>query len=116
MKNKYKILGIAIILLVLLSYVVYKRQVSPGKYDNFAKCLSENQAAMYGTEWCPHCKSQKALFEKSFKYVDYIDCDYDKDICLLNGVKGYPTWIIKNQSYPGTQSLEILSKLSNCTL
>ena len=42
--------------------------------------------------------------------------DKEKDICILNGVKGYPTWIIGNESYPGTQSLEILSRLTKCEL
>ena len=116
MKKKYKILAVVIILSVLLIYIAYKKQVSPGDYDDFAKCLTENNAAMYGTEWCTHCKDQKALFGKSFKYVTYIDCDRNKAICTSRGVKGYPTWIIGNESYPGTQQLYALSKLSKCDI
>ncbi len=115
-KKKHIILVIIIILAILLIYAGYKKQASPGEYDDFAKCLTENNATMYGTAWCSHCKAQKALFGKSFKYVTYIDCDRSKDICLLEGVSGYPTWIIGNQSYPGTQSLETLSELTKCEL
>lgn len=34
--------------------------------DDFAKCLTEKGAKMYGTSWCGHCKNQKALFGDSF--------------------------------------------------
>ena len=116
MKKKYKILAVIIILSVLLLYMTYKKQVSASNYDDFAKCLTENNATMYGTEWCTHCKAQKALFGKSFKYVSYIDCDRNKDICISMGVEGYPTWIIGNESYPGTQQIYTLSKLSKCEI
>jgi len=115
-KKRYIIFGVIIILSILLIYIGYKKQVSPGEYDDFTKCLTENNTTMYGTEWCPHCKSQKALFGKSFKYIEYIDCDRNKDICLQNDVTGYPTWIIGNQSYPGEQSFYTLSKLTKCEL
>ena len=84
------------------------------KIDMLAQCLTSNQIKMYGTEWCPHCKDQKELFGSSFKYVDYIDCDKQRETCLIAGIQGYPTWIINNQKYPGTQSLEKLKQLSNC--
>lgn len=115
-KKRYIILASLIILFALLIYVIYLKQASPGEYDNFAKCLTENNATMYGTEWCSHCKAQKALFGSSFEYVNYIDCDREKNLCIQNGVTGYPTWIIKNQSYTGAQSLETLSKLTKCEL
>ena len=88
---------------------------SPGKYDAFATCLFEKGATMYGTEWCSHCQNQKKTFGKSFKYVDYVDCDKDRDECLRNGVKGYPTWIINGEKYSGEQSLQRLASLTDCS-
>lgn len=89
----------------------------PGKYDTFANCLYEKGAVMYGTEWCSHCQSQKKMFgKKSFDYINYVDCDYDKNECLKNGVKGYPTWIIDGEQYRGEQPLARLASLTNCTL
>jgi len=88
----------------------------PGKYDTFAQCLNEKGATMYGTEWCSHCKNQKALFGNSFQYIDYVDCDKNKNECLRNGVKGYPTWIIDGESYPGEQQLYKLASLAGCEL
>ena len=35
----------------------------------FAKCLSAQQAKMYGAYWCPHCAEQKEMFGGAFQYV-----------------------------------------------
>jgi len=85
--------------------------VKSGQYDEFAKYLTEQNVKMYGTEWCPHCKNQKKLFGSSFQYIDYIDCDKNRQECLSAGVQGYPTWKINSQNYPGEQSLERLAQL-----
>ena len=116
MKKKYKILAVIIILSVLLLYMTYKKQASASNYDDFAKCLTENNATMYGTEWCTHCKAQKALFGKSFKYVNYVDCDRNKDICTSMGVEGYPTWIIHGVQLKGVQSVQDLSLATGCSV
>ena len=80
-----------------------------------AKCLTEKGVKMYGTEWCPHCKNQKKLFGSSFQYINYTDCDKNRQECLSAGVQGYPTWEIDGQNYPGEQSLERLAQLSGYT-
>ena len=43
--------------------------------EQFATCLTENGATMYGAEWCGHCKAQKEMFgEAAFEKVDYVEC------------------------------------------
>lgn len=53
---------------------IFKVVSAPGEYDNFAKCLSEKDVKFYGAFWCPNCNDQKALFGKSNKYLNYIEC------------------------------------------
>ena len=106
----------AVVIIALGFYGIYAWQTSPGGYDEFAKCITEAGATKYGTNWCTYCKQQKDLFGKSFKYVNYINCDYNKDECISNGVSGYPTWKINEENYPGVQSLERLSQLTGCEL
>ena len=89
---------------------------SQGKYDTFAQCLTENGAVMYGTDWCKYCQNQKEIFGKSFQYVTYINCDKSKYACDSVGVTGYPTWIINEESYGGTQQLNKLAQLTGCGL
>ncbi len=105
------------ILIILLIYNPFKSKTSEaGQYDVFAKCLTESGIKMYGTEWCPHCKNQKKLFGSSFEFVDYIDCDKNKEICLIEEIQGYPTWKLNGESYTGEQSLEALAQISKCEL
>jgi len=35
---------------------------------------------------------------------------------LIEGITGYPTWKIDDESVSGTQELESLAELSGCTL
>jgi glutaredoxin len=103
-------------LFVLIVMTVLAGCSGPGKYDSFAKCLTEKGVKMYGTDWCSHCKNQKSLFDKSFKYIDYVDCDWNRDECTRAGVRGYPTWKINGENYPGEQSFYELSSLTGCEL
>jgi glutaredoxin len=109
-----KILLTTIVLLML--FIVSCSDKGPSEFDSFAKCLTEKDVVMYGTDWCPHCKNQKAQFGNSFQYVDYVNCDNAKEVCDVAGVKGYPTWKINGENYPGEQSLSKLASLSKCEL
>jgi glutaredoxin len=87
------------------------------KLDSFAACLTQKGATMYGTEWCSHCKNQKALFGRSFKQINFVDCDKEKDTCLIAEITGYPTWVFADKSsLSGTQTLEILARKTGCQL
>jgi len=104
-KKKIKIMVItAVILLILGSWIVYS-SLSPGKYDGFAKCLTEKGAVMYGEDWCQYTNAQKGMFGKSFKYIDYQ---------VKEDLRKRPTWVIGGESYETVQSFERLSALTGC--
>lgn len=104
---------IAIIgIIVLITWSITK----PGNYEEFAQCLTQEEVVMYGTDWCHFCQEQKGKFGNSFKNINYVNCDFEEEKCLANGVEGYPTWKIKNETYPGVKSLKTLSALSGCEL
>lgn len=86
-------------------------------YDDFASCLTENGAKMYGTEWCSHCQDQKAMFGASFSKVNYIDCDLKRLECKIADISGYPTWVFADGSkISGAQRLETLADKTGCVL
>jgi glutaredoxin len=89
--------------------------VKPNTLDDFAKCLTNKGATMYGAVWCGHCKEQKDMFGESFKYVSYVECPDNQVLCEQMGVTGYPTWIINGVSYPGVQSFDKLKELTGCS-
>ncbi|MBI1936006.1 hypothetical protein HYS31_06205 [Candidatus Woesearchaeota archaeon] len=111
-KTKYYFIAsiIGILILAIISYSVYSAN-KPGRYDEFAKCLTEKGAAMYGAmDWCKFTQGQKAMFGKSFKYINY------HDFKELPGIKKTPTWVINGQWHENAQSFEKLAALTGCTL
>lgn len=83
--------------------------------STLAECLTDNGVKMYGTERCSHCKNQKSLFGSDFAKITYIDCDEQKQICMDNGIQGYPTR--KDSAgnfFAGVQSLEALAAIGGC--
>jgi len=116
--NKKRIIKWSIFLIILIGlvYWVFSSYNAPGKYDNLAKCMTEKGMVMYGTDWCPHCINQKALFGKSFKLITYKNCDYNKVVCDLNNVTGYPTWISPEKRFEGEQTIEALASATGCEI
>lgn len=127
-KSKLKGWGIlAVIAVLVIGFGYYfashttGKVIADGKYDNFAKALSEKGVKMYGASWCTHCKDQKDMFGTSWQYVDYVECASpnggQNDICTKAGIEGYPTWGFSDGTkHAGVLSLEELSKLANVGL
>lgn len=121
-KNKYLwiTLGIIILFLVLLSTPTI--DISPGKYDGFAECLSEKGFKMYGAYWCSHCADQKKLFGNSFSKINYVECSLPNNAgqtedCKNAGINSYPTWEFGDGTkQDGVISLNKLSEISGCIL
>ncbi len=116
MNKKY--LSLIIILVIIIGFFVYRglsgNSIVSAESGELAKCLTEKGIIMYGTGWCSFCQKQKDSFGDSFKYITFVDCDKNKEACLAAGVRGYPTWKINGENYPGLKSLRELSELANC--
>jgi len=111
---KNPMIWIGVIVLIVVVWIVWPS--GPGEYDAFASCISDSGAVMYGTEWCGHCKEQKESFGSSFDNINFVDCDIDRDACLIAGVSSYPTWKISGKNYQGQQPFQRLSELTGCEL
>lgn len=97
------------------------KETTPSPYEEFAQCLTERGATMYGAWWCPHCDNQKELFGSAFDQVNYVECSTAartmNQTCQDAGIEGYPTWKFEDGSrLGGEQSLESLSAKSGCEL
>ncbi len=102
-KLKWTMITLVVIIAIVgsISYAIF----SPGKYDEFAKCLTEKGAVMYGEDWCQYTKGQKGMFGKSFKYINYH---------VKTDLRVRPTWVIDGETYEKVQSFERLSALTGC--
>lgn len=94
----------------------------PGKYDEFAQCLSDKGAKFYGAFWCPHCQNQKAMFGKAAKKLPYTECSTPDgqnqlQVCKDAGVTGYPMWSFTDGStINGEAELSVLAEKTSCVL
>ena len=82
-KNNKKIILIVLVVIVLIvggigySYINSKK---PGPLDDFAKCLTEKGAVMYGASWCQYTQAQKRMFGNSMRFIDYRDFSENPDV------------------------------------
>ena len=111
--KKIILISIASIIFVLIiggigfSYINSKK---PGQLDDFAKCLTEKEAVMYGASLCQYTAAQKRMFGNSMRFINY------KDFSENPEVKTTPTWFINGQKYEKTQSLDRLAAVTGCSL
>ena len=111
-KSKYYVIAAVIGILILGTavYSIYSIN-KPGPYDQFAVCLAEKGAVMYGAmSWCKYTQAQKAMFGKSFKYINYHE--YNE----LPGIKITPTWVISGAWHENVQAFDKLAALTGCKL
>ena len=89
------------------------------KMDQFAQCLTDKGAVMYGLYWCPHCEDQKKLFGTSFGKVRYVECgtvDHkEQPQCAQEGLVDFPAWrFADGERHAGGLSLPELSAKTGC--
>jgi len=82
----------------------------------FSECLTNNDAVLYGANWCSHCNSQKSMFGEHIEKIAFIDCDESRNLCELAEIEAYPTWVINGKKHLGVKSLNTLGALTGCEL
>ena len=114
--KKYLLVAVVIISLGIIVYTFYFRAQQPGQYDDFTNCLAEKGVVIYGNDFCQYTGKQLNWFGNSEKYLKYVKCINNKDLCDSKGVKKTPSWEINGTMYEGVQSFERLSELSGCKI
>lgn len=114
--KKYFLMGGLMISLIIFSYTVYVRAQRPGEYNDFAKCLSEKGAVVYGNDFCSYTVRQLNFFGKSKEFLNYVKCYDNQELCDGKNVRTTPTWEIDGKMYEQVQSFEKLASLSGCSL
>ncbi len=102
--------------ILLLAYSVYSYMQKPGNFDDFAKCLTEKGAVVYGNDACQYTNKQLNYFGNSKKYLNYIKCSENRALCDQKGVRTTPTWEINGQTYSQVQTFETLAAATGCKI
>ncbi len=107
---------LSLFLLLFLSFFVYKyTALSAPTVQDFAQCITRSGAKMFGSDRCPHCLDQKAMFSSAFEFIDYVNCDFHPQECAKAQIHSLPTWHIGTKMIPsGIKSFSELAKLTSC--
>ena len=121
-KRYFFVFSLIILISAAAIYAITSRPDST-LLDPFIKCLGENGVKFYGSFQCPHCATQKKLFNnaESLDNEVYVECGPlggpVSNECLLAGVNSYPTWTFKEgEKLTGVIQLEDLAEKSGCGL
>jgi len=109
--KKRSIITILIILAILIISLLVLTNEPEDTSEEFAVCVGDN-AVLYVQLGCHACDTQKKLFGENSKYLNIVDCWYEKEKC--SEIKYTPTWVIDGEVYIGVQSIEELKKLTGC--
>ena len=106
-----------IVMVLALAFIYGCGSSEPIVVDEFATCLTENGAELYGSESCPHCQEQKAMFGESFKLIDYTECSEDQQKCAEEEIQYLPTWKFDDGTVTtGVKSFGYLAEKTGCVL
>jgi glutaredoxin len=107
-------IGVVILVLVVAAYLIQNKPAEQASAE-LTKCIGQN-SLLYTQTGCSHCKDQEDLFGNNIQSLNIIDCVQDGNLqkCIDAKITGTPTWIIKNQSYVGVQTIAKLKELTGC--
>lgn len=127
-KTNYLIVSVVVAFAVLIALMAFSSRSSSSQgqnYDEFAQCVADSGAKMYGAWWCSHCNAQKTEFGSSWKILEnqnsYVECSTQTktqtQVCKDAGITGYPTWrFADGTEQSGRLSFEYLSQKTGCPL
>ena len=125
MKNWHIYIGLVVIIVVVLVLVRGNSSSTnpPEKvtvFDDFAQCVADSGALLYGAYWCPNCQDQKDMFDGSAK-LSYIECStvnrQQTKQCADAGITAYPTWVFGDGSREqGTIPMDMIAERTGCQL
>lgn len=111
--TKKFLINILIIVIVILLALFILNKPSPQTSEEVAKCIGEN-SVLYVQLGCSHCEDQEEMFGENAKYIEIVDCFFEKDICIEKEIPATPTWIINGEEYVGVQSISKLQEITGC--
>lgn len=109
----YFLVGLIVVFSIVAVYSYFQR---PGEYDDFAKCLTERGVVVYGNDFCSYTGKQLNYFGNSERYLNYVKCVKEQELCDEKGIDTTPTWEIDGEMYEGVQTFEKLSDLTGCVI
>lgn len=113
MKKRLKkgLINILIVLIILIIAYFVIRKPFQSADEKTTLCIAKN-SLLYTQYGCHACENQKKLFGENYEKLNVIDCWFEQEKCT--NITATPTWIIKDKTITGVQSIENLKELTGC--
>jgi len=111
-KKIYLIL-VAIVLIIVLSIFVRNYWLNQPTDKKTIYCIA-SKSMLIASETCGHCVEQKKILGEYISDFTILSIDDDPSLWSKYSLMGVPTWVIGNNTYPGTKSIKELKDLANC--
>ena len=118
--SSIKVFLLALILLLPLNQAKAVNYENPKAVEALSKCLAAQDATMYGTANCGHCKKQKEMFGSYFRNVRFVDCRAGSAAakeCNVAKVGKFPQWNFTNgKKIVREVGLDEIASVSDCDM
>ena len=111
--KKKSLISLAVIAVVVIIAVIILTRSHPQPSGNVAQCLGE-KAILYVQLGCHACELQEDYFGEDYQYLNVVDCFFEREKCIEEGIQATPTWIIDGVQYKGARSVDELKELAGC--
>ena len=110
-ENKIYMIGI----LIGIAFIIFIAFLDRPKdlEEEFVECLGNNSILYISTK-CPHCQTQKDIFEDKLELLNIVDCSIEPGKCSEAGITNVPTWKFEKISLLGVHSISQLKNISGC--
>ena len=111
--KKSSLTTIILVTAVILFGFYLINKPAPTTDIGIAKCIGEN-SVVYEQLGCHACETQEKMFGENYKYLNTVDCFFERELCAQKNIEATPTWIIDGERLKGVQSIETLQELTGC--
>ena len=111
LKSRLVTIFVFIIVIAIIFISVYTPKKIVSTDDEVMKCIGE-RSVLYVQLGCSHCEDQKDILGNGTKYIEMIDCFYERSKC--SDIKATPTWKIDGKSYTGVLKIDQLREIAKC--
>jgi glutaredoxin len=102
--------AVIVLIVVVVAFFLYD---SGGLSGEEMQCVADN-SVLYTSKTCGHCAVQKEILGSDLDKFVIVDCFYEQEACLNEGIVSVPTWIIGGEQYRGVRELNELKELTGC--
>ena len=106
----------AFLIPLLLTFSACSLIKSGSPEAQLARCINDKGIILYGTTWGSNTSRQLQAFGDASKYLNFIDCQKNKNACSRANIKENPTWFFPegNIERSGFLRLDMLASFASC--